>query len=137
AHHVLPEHLAFDEFKSTKDVEGAMSFIYCDSVTHDIIDILPDRRKHKLEAYFLKFSRKQRERVKTISIDMFPPYIALIQDLFPHAEIIMDRFHIVQAINREINRCRVQVMNGFRAKDRPQYNKLKRYWKLLLKAPLD
>ncbi len=68
---------------------------------------------------------------------MFPPYIALIQDLFPHAEIIMDRFHIVQAINREINRCRVQVMNGFRTKDRPQYNKLKRYWKLLLKAPLD
>ncbi len=105
AHHVLPEHLAFDEFKSTKDVEGAMSFIYCDSVTHDIIDILPDRRKHKLEAYFLKFSRKQRERVKTISIDMFPPYIALIQDLFPHAEMIIDRFHIVQAINREINRC--------------------------------
>ncbi|MBT2815390.1 transposase, partial [Staphylococcus coagulans] len=83
------------------------------------------------------FSRKQRERVKTISIDMFPPYIALIQDLFPHAEMIIDRFHIVQAINREINRCRVQVMNGFRTKDRPQYNKLKRYWKLLLKAPLD
>nr|WP_281198263.1 transposase [Staphylococcus schleiferi] len=44
-----------------------MSFIYCDSVTHDIIDILPDRRKQKLEDCFLKFSRKQRERVKTIS----------------------------------------------------------------------
>ena len=101
AHHVLPENLAVDEFKSTKDVEGAMSFIYCDSVTHDIIDILPDRRKHKLEAYFLKFSRKQRERVKTISIDMFPPYIALIQDLFPHAEMIIDRFHIVQSIDAE------------------------------------
>uniref|UniRef100_UPI001E612FE7 transposase n=3 Tax=Staphylococcus schleiferi TaxID=1295 RepID=UPI001E612FE7 len=67
AHHVLAEHLAFDEFKSTEDVEGAMSFIYCDSVTHDIIDILPDRRKHKLEDCFFKFSRKQRERVKTIS----------------------------------------------------------------------
>ncbi|MFP4919285.1 hypothetical protein ACJVVT_08485, partial [Staphylococcus pseudintermedius] len=26
--------------------------------------------------------------------------------------MIIDRFHIVQAINREINRCRVQVMNG-------------------------
>ncbi|MDF0232348.1 hypothetical protein O0K70_08975 [Staphylococcus pseudintermedius] len=46
AHDALPEHLAFDEFKSTKDVEGAMSFIYCDSVTHDIIDILPNRCKH-------------------------------------------------------------------------------------------
>ena len=31
-------------------------------------------------AYLLKFSRKQREKVKTFSIDMFPPYILLIQD---------------------------------------------------------
>ncbi|MFB3187549.1 hypothetical protein PF254_07555 [Staphylococcus pseudintermedius] len=52
ADYILLEHLAFDEFKSTKDVKGAMSFIYCDSVTHDVIDILPDRRKHQLEAYF-------------------------------------------------------------------------------------
>ncbi len=44
---------------------------------------------------------------------MFPPYIPQIQYLFPHAEIIIDRFHIVQAINR----CRVQVMNGFRTKE--------------------
>jgi transposase len=28
----LPKHLSFDEFKSTKDVNGAMSFIYCDSI---------------------------------------------------------------------------------------------------------
>ena len=41
-----------------------MSFIYCDSVIHDIIDILPYRRKHKLETYILKFSRKQRECCK-------------------------------------------------------------------------
>ncbi|MCE5439596.1 transposase [Staphylococcus pseudintermedius] len=46
AHDALPEHLAFDEFKSTKDIEGPMSFIYCDSVTHDIIDILPNLCKH-------------------------------------------------------------------------------------------
>nr|WP_282097301.1 hypothetical protein [Staphylococcus pseudintermedius] len=35
-----------------------------------------------------------------------------------------------------MNRCRVQVMNGFRTKERPQYNKLK-LLKLLLKAPID
>ncbi|SCT28027.1 transposase [Staphylococcus caeli] len=39
---ILPSHLSFDEFKSTKDVEGAMSFIYCDGSTHEILDILPD-----------------------------------------------------------------------------------------------
>ncbi|MCO4346597.1 transposase, partial [Staphylococcus agnetis] len=65
----LPPHLSFDEFKSTNDVDSSMSFIYCDNITHDIIDILPDRRKFKLEEYFLRFSRKHREEVKSISID--------------------------------------------------------------------
>lgn len=45
----LPQHMDFDEFKSTNDVDSFMSFVYCDSLTDDIIDILPDRRKFKLE----------------------------------------------------------------------------------------
>lgn len=80
---------------SEKDMDGAMSFIYCDSITHDIIDILPDRRQFKLNEYFLRCSRKQRKNVESISIDMYVPYISLIESLFPEAEIIIDRFHIV------------------------------------------
>ena len=37
----LPEALCFDEFKATKDCEGAMAFIYCDANTGKIINILP------------------------------------------------------------------------------------------------
>ncbi|SCT10046.1 ISL3 family transposase [Staphylococcus caeli] len=131
----LPNHLSFDEFKSTKDVEGAMSFIYCDGETHEILDVLPDRRKSALESYFNRFSLKTRKRVKTISVDMYKPYIELIKKLFPNAKIIIDRFHIVQAINREINRCRVSVMNQKCSNNRPEYNKLKRYWRLFVKNP--
>ena len=36
----LPKQLCFDEFKSTKDIKGAMSFVYCDADTHKIIDIV-------------------------------------------------------------------------------------------------
>lgn len=66
---------------------------------------------------------------------MYKPYIELIKKLFPNAKIIIHRFHIVQAINREINRCRVSVMNSKRKTNRPEYNKLKRYWRLFLKNP--
>lgn len=45
---------------------------------------------------------------------MYLPYIELIRQLFPNASIIIDRFHIVQALNRELNRCRVQWMNQVR-----------------------
>ena len=135
--HKLPQYLSFDEFKSTNDVASAMSFIYCDAVNHDVIEILPDRRKFKLEEHFLKFSLEERKRVKAVTMDMYQPYMDLVEDLFPNAKIIIDRFHIVQAVNREINRCRVRVMNQFRTTEKRKYNKLKRYWKHLLISPID
>lgn len=43
----LPKHLLIDEFKGTKDCEGAMCFIFSDAQTGKIIDILEDRRNFK------------------------------------------------------------------------------------------
>ena len=64
---------------------------------------------------------------------MYLPYIQLIKEMFPNAKIIIDPFHIVQALNRELNRTRVRVMNKHRYKDPKLYRKLKHYWKLILR----
>ena len=133
--HALPEHLCFDEFKSVKSVDTAMSFIFCDAVSHRVIDIVEDRKQYALTRYFLRYDRSVRCQVKTITIDMYAPYINVIQACFPNAKIIIDKFHLVQALNRELNRTRIQVMNQYRHQDRPVYNKFKRYWKLILKQP--
>lgn len=127
----LPQHLCFDEFKSTKDADGAMSFIYMDAKTHRICDIVEDRRLDSLIAYFKRFTTRARNGVKTIVIDMYTPYESLINTLFPNAAIITDRFHIVQLINRALNKTRIRIMNTDTARNK-HYNKLKRYWKLLL-----
>ncbi|RZI05786.1 ISL3 family transposase [Staphylococcus condimenti] len=129
----LPEHLMMDEFKSVKHVSHNMSFIYADAVTHRIVDIVPDRRLAALKTHFYRYSLAERQRVKTVSIDMYEPYMSLINEVFPNAKIIIDRFHIVQSLNRALNMTRVSVMNTFRNNDRPLYNKYKRYWKLILK----
>ncbi|MFW3626269.1 transposase, partial [Aerococcus viridans] len=41
-------------------------------------------------------------------------------------------FHLVQALNRELNKLRIEVMNTFRVPDHRLYNKYKRYWRLFL-----
>lgn len=64
---------------------------------------------------------------------MYLPYIQLIKEMFPNAKIIIDPFHIVQALNRELNRTRVRIMNQHRYKNPKLYRKLKYYWKLILK----
>ena len=133
--HDLPEHLCFDEFKSVKSSDSNMSFIICDSTTHKLVDVVRDRKSYSLKQYFHRFEPKTRLKVKTISIDMYLPYIQLIKEMFPNAKIIIDPFHIVQALNRELNRTRVRVMNKHRYKDPKLYRKLKHYWKLILKNP--
>ena len=128
----LPEHIAFDEFKGVKNTEGNMSFIFIDNTSSQIVDILSDRKKVHLRDYFLAYPLKTRQRVKTVTMDMYTPYMEIVQELFPNAKIIIDRFHLVQALNRELNKLRVAVMNEFRNSDHRLYNKYKSYWRLFL-----
>ena len=127
--HYLPEVLSFDEFKSVKSADGAMSFHMCNGETGQTIDIVEDRKLLSLLKYFGYYSFKARNSVKFIIIDMYSPYVSLIQKMFPNAQIIIDTFHLVQLISRSLNKTRIRTMKNNKA----VYNKMKRYWKLILK----
>lgn len=126
----LPEVLSFDEFKSVKSADGAMSFHMCDGITGQTIDIVEDRRLDKLIKYFFYYDYKARSKVKFIVIDMYSPYISLIKKMFPNASIIIDKFHLSQLISRSLNKTRITVMN----KNKKHQRKFKRYWRLILKS---
>src|SRR5699024_2390050 len=132
----LPSHLAIDEFKSVKNVPGAMSCLLMDNATHQMVDILEDRTQRYLRAYFLRFSLDERWQVKTHHHGYVFPLSRLLPRLLPNARIIIDRFHIVQLLNRVLNTYRIRVMNRLRYTQPRDYTKLKRLWKLLLK-PLE
>ena len=125
----LPDVLSFDEFKSVKSTDGAMSFHMCNGITGQTIDIVEDRKLLSLLKYFGYYSFKARNSVKFIIIDMYSPYVSLIQKVFPNAQIIIDTFHLVQLISRSLNKTRIRAMKNNKA----VYNKMKRYWKLILK----
>ena len=125
----LPKILSFDEFKSVKSADGAMSFHMCNGETGQTIDIVEDRRLNSLVKYFFKYSLKARQSVKLIVIDMYSPYVSLIKKMFPNAGIIIDKFHIINLISNALNNTRIQVMK----KDTINYKKMKRYWRLILK----
>ena len=86
----LPEVLCFDEFKSTKDADGAMSFIYCDAKNHKIIDIVENRQLKYLKKYFSHYPKNVRNKVKYIVMDMYKPYIATVYKGNIIKNLIMD-----------------------------------------------
>ncbi len=130
----LPKHVSFDEFKYAK---GKMAFEYINAETGAILAILEGRDRRTICNHFVThYSLTARKRVETITIDMNAGYVSLIKELFPNAKIIIDRFHLIQLINRAMNKTRVKIMNQFHTsngEDKKKYRRLKAYWKLLLK----
>lgn len=96
----LPTVLHFDEFKSVRQVSGAMSFIILNGQTRKLFDIVENRQQPYLERYFNRFPLPVRENVQVIVIDMYAPYVSLVKKCFPKAKLINDRFHIAQHIGR-------------------------------------
>ncbi|OXT09778.1 ISL3 family transposase, partial [Streptococcus sp. KR] len=63
--------------------------------------------------------------------DMNYTYPKLVGQIFPNAIVVIDPFHLVNALNRAFNKTRVRLMKTLATSSR-QYHALKRYWKLLL-----
>ena len=123
----LPQHLCFDEFRSVKSV---MSFICCDSETHQLVVKLHDRLSPSIVDYFEnRYSKQERAQVKSVVIDLNAQYQRFIYRLFPNAEIIIDRFHIVQLLGRALDNCRINLLKNLDKHSR-EYRILKSQWKL-------
>ena len=48
----LPEHMCWDEFKSVASAEASMSFTYCDAITHQLVDVVQDRKMENFSPLF-------------------------------------------------------------------------------------
>lgn len=128
----LPEYLLFDEFRSLKHQNDKFSFSCMDGNTGKLFDILPSRRSSYLYNYFLSFEKKARDHVRYVVIDMNAAYHSVIKKCFPNAQIVVDRFHIVQLLIRSFETVRKKIMNQFN-KNSKEYKLLKNYYRLLLK----
>lgn len=132
-HETLPTSMNWDEFKATKDTKGKMAFIITNNESGNIFDIKDSRKTYDLEKYFKRYSRKERDKVKHISIDFYSGYISLAEKLFKNADISIDRFHIIIQVYNALNNARINLCY----KNNPDYKKLKDYWKLIVKNERD
>ena len=132
-HASLPKSMNWDKFKATKDTKGKIAFIITDSDTGNLFDIQDSRKSIDLDKYFRRYSKSERDKVKHISIDFYSGYIFLAKRLFKNENISIDRFHIVIQAYNALNTTKVKLCY----KSNHNYNKLKDYWKLIVKNEND
>ena len=125
----LPSIMGIDEFKATKDTISKMAFIIVNQDERNIFDMNNSRLSLDIEKYFKRYSKHERDKVKFITMDLYKPYYKLMHNLFKNAILISDRFHISIQARNALDNTRIKLCT----KSNPNYKKLKKYWKLILK----
>lgn len=72
------------------------------------LDVLKNRSKSTLLAHFQKLGLKFCQRIEAVSMDMWQSYHQVCEQCFPQALRVVDRFHVVKALNA--------VLDGLRRK---------------------
>lgn len=125
----LPAIISIDEFKGNANGER-FQCILTNPETHEVLDILPSRDPEQLRAYFLKFSRKERANVDAIVMDMSTIFRSVAKDLFPDAQIVVDKFHLIRLITWALDKVRRRIQKKMDSYNRKDFKRSK---SLLLK----
>lgn len=94
------------------------------------LDILPNRKKETILAHFQSIGVDFCNQIEVVSCDIWPTYINAAKESFPNAEVVIDRFHVVKALNEILDKNRKELRKEF--KDEDSYKGIK--W-MLFKRP--
>lgn len=81
------------------------------------LDVLPDRKKETLIAHFQSLGIDFCNQVEVVCCDIWKTYINVAKECFPNAEIVIDRFHIVKALNEVLDTLRKSLRREFKEED--------------------
>ena len=96
-----PRMLGIDEHFFTRRAGYATTL--CDLKNHKVYDVVLGRSELSLKAYFEQL--KGKDQVRVVCMDLASNYRSLVQQHFPHARIVADRFHVIRIINHHFLAC--------------------------------
>lgn len=94
------------------------------------LDVLPDRKKETLVAHFKSLGQDFCNQIEVVACDIWKTYIHVAQTCFPNCEVVIDRFHVVKALNEVLDQQRKKLRRDFA--DQDCFKQLK--WKLFKRA---
>lgn len=100
--------LGIDEF-SLKKGHKDFACVLVDLDDGAVIEVLKDRRKDQLIAYFEGLGDEFCNRIKVLSSDMWEGFTTLVGILFPNAELVIDRFHFFGHLNKALDSFRKET----------------------------
>ena len=91
-----------------------------------VIEVLDDRLKETLVAYFEALPRSVRNSIKYVSIDMWEGYYQAVTEALPkRVKVVVDRFHVMKNLNDALTKCRREIQRTMSKEDRDELKGLR------------
>ena len=103
--------LGIDEI-SLKKRHKQFVLVISDITRKCILAVLPDREKKTLEHWLDCLSPEERKAIRFVSIDMWAPYHQAARNKLPHAQVVVDRFHVMKQLNMRLTQLRTEHQKG-------------------------
>lgn len=83
-----------------------------------LMAVLKNDRQETLRRYFKSMPDEAKSRVKEACIDMKQSYLTVLNEMLPEALVVVDRFHVVKEMVRQVEELRKIMQNNGRIGDR-------------------
>lgn len=77
--------------------------VIVDQKTHKVIWVSPSRRKEALDTFFEMIGSEQCKDIQVVTCDQHRGYGESVSQYCPNADLVWDRFHLVQSFNEALN----------------------------------
>ena len=101
-----PTRIGIDETSFQKRYEYVT--VVTDLLSDCVVYVADDRRKESLEGFFDQFEPSELGRIEAISMDMWQPYITVVEENIYGAneKICFDKFHVAKYLGDAVDRVR-------------------------------
>ena len=96
-----------------------------DSERGVVLDVGQGRDKQSAKALLQRIMGQMQGEIQTVTTEMWKAYISCVTELLPHATLIHDRFHLVQYLNKAIDRVRRREVKQHEVLKQSRYELLK------------
>jgi len=86
--------------------QGNFVTVVSDISEGNLIEMIDSHRLDEIIEVLMRQPIEVREQVEEVSVDLWGGFLKVITKVFPNAKIVIDRFHVMKVVNRDLNKLR-------------------------------
>ena len=97
--------VSIDEISMRKG-KGSFVTVVSDIEAGNLIEMIDSHRQQDIVEVLMRQPLEVREKVEEVSVDTWGGFPKAIEQVFPNAKLVIDRFHVMKAVNKDLNKLR-------------------------------